>query len=294
MDSNLQMALPTLQDLSAALLNLRQAWPQQWSGMPLVFERACQQLALGSPRKGSSARRWLDFGRAVSEHVEQDGVRRQALGQEPAYHNRLHIADTVVCMTYLLKTSAALNVPGANQPAVMAMALSIMVGHDFRHPGGSNVQPGEFEARAVEDLQPLMADAGLSLAERQAVANCIMATDPVRVKGMHLQVRTQPFDLRHTDCLIVLLQEADIMGSTLPQTAPRLSQSLSTEWSAHNPKAAEALLFPQNRLLFLLHGALFSSPAAGQLGLEAVKLEEVKRIEEKLKSAAEMNHADKN
>jgi hypothetical protein len=291
MDSNLQLAMPTLHDLSAALLNLRQAWPQHWPGMPLVFDSACQQLGLDSSRKGSAARRWLDFGRAVSERVEQDGAWRHAQGQEPAYHNRLHIADTLVCMTYLLKTSAALNVPGANQPAVMAMALSIMVGHDFLHPGGTNGQPGEFEARAVEDLQPLMADAGLSLAERQTVAQAIMATDPVRVKGMHLQVRTQPYDLRQTDCLIVLLQEADITGSTLPQTAPRLSQSLSTEWSAHNPKAAEALLFPQNRMLFLVHGALFSSPAAGQLGLDAVKLEEVKRIEDKLKAQSEANQA---
>ena len=281
--------MPPLQDLSASLLNLRKFWPQQWPGLPLVFDRACQQLGLGSPRKGSSARRWLDFGRAVSEQVEQYGVRRQALGQEPAYHNRLHIADTLVSMTYLLKTSAALNVPGANQPVVMAMALSIMAGHDFLHPGGSNAQPGEFEARAVEGLQPMMADAGLSLAERQTVAHCIMATDPVRVKGLHLQVRTQPFNLRQTDCLVVLLQEADIMASTLPQTALGLSQSLSTEWSAHNPKAAEALLFPQNRMLFLVHGALFSSPAAGQLGLEALKLQEVKRIEEKLKSATEMS-----
>jgi hypothetical protein len=191
----------------------------------------------------------------------------------------------------LLKTSAALNVPGANQPAVMAMALSIMAGHDFLHPGGSNAQPGEFEARAVEGLQPLMANAGLSLAERQTVANCIMATDPLRVKGIHLLVRSQPYDLRQANCLVVLLQEADIMASTLPQTALGLSQSLSIEWSAHKPKAAQELLLPQNRLMFLDHAALFSSPAADQLGLEALKLEEVKRIEEKLKTQSEANQA---
>ena len=281
--------MPSLQDLSAALLNLRKTWPQQWPGVPLVFDRACLQVGLGSPRKGSPARRLLDFGRAVSEQVELDGARRHAQGQEPAYHNRLHIADTLVCMTYLLKTSAALNVPGANQPAVMAMALSIMAGHDFLHPGGSNAQPGEFEARAVEDLQPLMADAGLSSTERQTVANCIMATDPVRVKGMHLQVRTQPYDLRQIDCLIVLLQEADIMASTLPQTAPGLSQSLSVEWSAHKPKAAQELLLPQNRLMFLEHAALFSSPSASRLGLDGVKLRQVRRIERGLKSAAGTN-----
>lgn len=289
MDGIPQQAMPSLQDLSATLLNLRQVWPQPWPGLPLVFDRACQQLSWGSPRQGSAARRLLDFGRAVSVQVEQDGVLRQAQGQEPAYHNRLHIADTLVCMTYLLKTSAALNVPGAREPSVMAMALSIMAGHDFLHPGGSNAQPGEFEARAVEDLQPMMAAAGLSLAERQTVAHCIMATDPVRVKGIHGLVRSQPYDLHQANCLIVLLQEADIMASTLPQTAPGLSQSLSVEWSAHKPKDAEELLLPQNRLLFLEHAALFSSPAASRLGLDAIKLRQVRRIERSLKRAVEKN-----
>jgi hypothetical protein len=58
-----------------------------------------------------------------------------------------------------------------------------------------------------------------------------------------------------------------------------LTQSLSREWAIQNPKAAGDLLLPQNRVLFLEHGALFSSPAAAHLGLEAVKLRQVKRIE---------------
>jgi hypothetical protein len=106
---------------------------------------------------------------------------------------------------------------------------------------------------------------------------------------MHLQVRTQPYDLRQIDCLIVLLQEADIMASTLPQTAPGLSQSLSVEWSAHKPKAAQELLLPQNRLMFLEHAALFSSPSASRLGLDGVKLRQVRRIERGLKSAPGTN-----
>ena len=200
MDDTPFMAMPTLQDLSTALRNLRRPWPNQWPGLPLVFDRACDQLILGSPRRGSHASKLLAFGRAVSVQVEQDGARRHTKGHEPAYHNRLHIADTLVCMTYLLKTSAALNVPGARQPSVMAMALCIMAGHDFLHPGGMNAQPGEFEARAVQDLQPLMVDAGLTLADRQMLDHCIMATDPARVKGFHLQVRTRPFDLERPDC----------------------------------------------------------------------------------------------
>ena len=286
-----ELAVPTLHELSLSLRNLRKTWPHAWPGLPLVFDRASQQLGLGSARKGTVVSRWLAFGRAVSEHVEQDGIQRQAAGHEPAYHNRLHIADTLVCMTYLLKTSAALNVPGARHPAVMAMALCIMVGHDFLHPGGSNAQPGEFEARAVQDLQPLMADAGLTFEDRQILAYCIMATDPTRVKGVHLQVRTRPYDLRQADCLTVLVQEADIMASTLPETSAGLTRSLSIEWAPKKPAAAEALLLPQNRLLFLEHAALFSSPAASCLGLDAVKLRQTRRIERDLKNASEVHYA---
>jgi hypothetical protein len=285
MDAISEMKMPRMQDLSASLRNLRRPWPNHWPGLPIVFDRVGQELGLGNPRKGSAVHRLLGFGRAVSELVEQDGVKRHAQGQEPAYHNRLHIADTLVCMTYLLKTSGALNVKGARKPAVAAMALSIMAGHDFLHPGGSNMQPGELEERAVQDLQPLMAAAGLTLEERQIVKHCIMATDPAQVNGIHLQIRTRPYDLRQTDCLSVLVIEADITASTLPQTALSLTQSLAIEWASQEPKAAEKLLWPQNRLLFLEHTALFSSPAACRLGLNAVKLRQVRRLEHKLQNA---------
>lgn len=281
-DKHSLLAMPNLQQLNLSLRNLRRPWPNQWPGLPLVFERAWHQLDLGTPRPGSRAHSLLAFGRMVVERVELDGAQRHAVGLEPAYHNRLHIADTLVCMTYLIKTSVALRVPGADKPLVAAMALSIMAGHDYLHPGGSNSQPGEFEARAVQDLQPLMSTAGLSEDDRQNMAHCIMATDPARVKGFHLQVRAKRFDLQQSDCLAVLVQEADILASTLPQTSTGLTESLAREWAPKQPEAADKLLLPQNRLLFLEHAALFSSPAARSLGLDAVKLRQVKRIENDL------------
>lgn len=286
MDNTTDMVLPKLQEVSAALLNLRRAWSSHWPGLPLVFDRACEQLDLGSPRKGSATHRLLAFGRQVSEQVEQDGAWRHTQGMEPAYHNRLHIADTLVCMTYLLKSSAALNVPGARKPSIAAMALCIMAGHDFLHPGGSNAQPGEFEARAVQELQPWMAVAGLTPAERQTLEHIIMATDPARVKGFHLRARTEAFDLGQPNCLAVLVQEADILGSTLPQTSAGLTRSLAKEWAPQQSEAANQLLKPQNRLLFLEHAALFSSPAALALGIDAIKHQQVKRIERHLKQRA--------
>jgi hypothetical protein len=275
-------AMPTLTELNAVLGHLRQAWPQKWPGLPLVFERAWQQLALGVPRTGSRAHALLAFGRSVAEQVERDGAQRHAQGQEPAYHNRLHIADTLVCMTYLLKASAYLKVPGARQAPVAALALAIMAGHDFLHPGGTNSQPSEFEARAVHDLRPLMQAAGLVESDQEQLSYCILATDPVRVKSFHLAVRSQAFDLRQRDCLAVLVQEADILASTMPQTQQGLTQALSREWTPTQPKAAEQLLLPQNRLLFLEHAALFSSPAARLLGMDEVKLQQVAQIKKQM------------
>lgn len=280
--SQLAQAHPTLQQLNAALRNLRRPWPHAWPGLPLVYERAWQQLQLATPQAGSRLDRLRAFGRMVVERVEQDGVQRHAQGLEPAYHNRLHIADTLVCMTYLIKASVVMKVAGAGQPPVAAMALAVMAGHDYLHPGGSNARPGEFEAQAVQDLQPLMAQAGLFDEDRENLAHCIMATDPAQVKGFHLKVRSQQFDLRHPDCLAVLVQEADILASTLPQTSTGLTLSLAREWAPKQPEAADKLLLPQNRLLFLEHAALFSSPAARSLGLDAVKLRQVKRIESDL------------
>ncbi|MEK7344224.1 MAG: hypothetical protein AAB176_00895 [Pseudomonadota bacterium] len=276
-------AMPTLSQLTTALRNLRRPWPRAWPGLPLVFERAWHRLDLASPRAGSRAHALRAFGRSVTEQVERDGARRHAQGQEPDYHNRLHIGDTLVCMTYLLLASRFLKVPGADSPPVAALALDIMAGHDFLHPGGSNGHPGEFEARAVQDLQPLLQAAGVTETDGQSLAHCIMATDPTRVKSFHLAVRSQKFDLRQRDCLAVLVQEADILASTLPQTQEALTQALSREWAPTQPQAAGQLLLPKNRLLFLEHAALFSSPAAQLLGLDEVKVRQVAQIESQLR-----------
>lgn len=275
-------AKPTLAGLAISLRNLRRPWPQGWPGLPLVFQRAWQQLDLGRPRPGSRTHAWQVFGHSICAHIEQDGAQRHARHAEPAYHNRLHMADTLVSMTYLLKAAVHAQVPGAASAQLAARALAIMASHDFLHPGGSNSQPAEFETRAVQDLQPWMHRAGLCEEDRQDLAYCILATDPSRVKAFHLDVRSRPFDLRQRDCLAVLVQEADILASTLPQTQEGLTQALSREWASTRPEAAGQLLLPENRLLFLEHAALFSSPAARLLGLDRVKVRQVSQIKNRL------------
>lgn len=279
-------AMPTLMELNAALQNLRRPWPHSWPGLPLVFDRAWQHLDLGRPRSGSRVSALSKLGQMVTQHVENDGSKRHLEGAEPAYHNRLHIADTLVCMTYLIRACRALAIPGAQDSNIGALALVIMAGHDFLHPGGSNTTPSEFEARAVADLQPLIQTAGVNASDRDTLAHCILATDPTRVKAFHVEVRARSFDLTQRDCLAVLVQEADILASTLPKTQEGLTQALSREWAPTQPTAAERLLLPQNRLLFLEHAALFTSPAALGLGLDKVKGRQMSNIKNLLHQAS--------
>jgi hypothetical protein len=274
--------MPTLLELNTSLQNLRRPWPTRWPGLPLVFERCWQELGLAKPRSGSRTHALYLFGQEVVQRVEQDGAERHAQGVEPAYHNRLHTADTLVCMTYLIRACRALGIASAHDAPTGALVLAIMAGHDFLHPGGSNATPSEFEARAVADLQPLMQSAGLRLQDRDILSHCILATDPARVKAFHEDIRTRTFDLGQRDCLAVLVQEADILASTLPKTQEGLTQALSVEWAPTQPTAAERLLLPQNRLLFLEHAALFSSPAALMLGLDKVKGRQMSNIKHRL------------
>lgn len=278
--------MPTLLQLNAALQNLRRPWPSSWPGLPLVFERAWQQLEPGLAHPAARPLALVKFGQAVVRQVEIDGAQRHAQGAEPAYHNRLHVADTLVCMTYLIQACRALDIHGAHLASTAALALAIMAGHDFLHPGGSNSTPSEFEARAVADLQPLMDAARLKQADRDVLSHCILATDPTRVKSFHLEVRSRAFDLGQRDCLAVLVQEADILASTLPKTQQSLTHALSREWAPSQPDAAERLLLPQNRLLFLEHAALFSSPAAKMLGLDKVKGRQMTEIKTRLSQQA--------
>ena len=185
-------------------------------------------------------------------------------------------------MTYLIRACRGLDIASAHNAPIGALALAIMAGHDFLHPGGSNATPSEFEARAVADLQPLMQSAGLYPDDRDVLSHCILATDPTRVKAFHAEVRTRTYELGQRNCLAVLVQEADILASTLPRTQVSLTQALSLEWAPTQPIAAEGLLLPRNRLQFLEHVALFSSPAALILGLDKVKGRQILNLKHRL------------
>lgn len=269
-----------LHSLEKSLANLRQFWPVPWPGLPLVFERCWSQLGHRLDSTDPRLAALIRLGRLITQAIEDDGRRRAEQGAEPEYHNRLHIADTLVCMTHLLlalRQRRLTSVRSAHQEALM---LVIMSGHDFMHPGGRNAFSGQLENLSVQALEPLISASGVSAEDQAQLVACILATDPECVKAQHQKALGQRFDLQDPVWKSVLAQESDIMASTLPQTQQALTEALSREWMPSTPKGvAQGLLQPKGRLGFLEHAALFTSPAAHLLGMNAVRSRQIKSLQ---------------
>lgn len=264
-----------LHSLELTLANLRAEDQQTWPGLPLVFERSWQQLRHSPDSLAPRTQALLRLGQSIAENIEQDGRCRQREGTEPAYHNRRHVADTLVCMTYLLLALRKRRLAGAGVAHLEALMLAVMAGHDYMHPGGNNAYPAQLETLSIQALEPLLQVSGVARQDREDFCACILSTDPKGVKSLHEAMAGRDFDLQELDWKCVLAQEADIMASTLPRTQEALTQALSIEWADSQPEEAAKLLRPGSRLGFLQHAALFTSPAANDLGLNQVKSEQV-------------------
>lgn len=273
--------------LDATLRSLREPWPQAWPGLPLVLERCLQRLGPLAPATRTRAQALVQCALDVAALVERDGRDRMAAGREPEYHNRLHIADTLVCMTHLLLAQRQVDGrDGAGTSLAECIALMVMTGHDYLHTGLINRFPFELETRSLESLRPVMARHGVDARDQEVVTHCILNTDPTQVKAAHQAIAGRTFRLDDQDCLAVMVEEADIMASTLPVTAAAQTQRLVEEWEVANPAAARNLQSPKARLYFLENAALFSTPAARVLGLLEIKGEEIAAIRAALPAQA--------
>jgi hypothetical protein len=265
------------QSLVQSLQNLRAYWPSAWPGLPLVMDRCLWRLG-GVQRPSSRMKSLMALARAIADAVEQDGQNRMREQREPAYHNRLHIADTLVSMTHLLLAQRQSQSKSQALRVSECLALVVMLGHDFLHTGRVNSFPAELESSAVAQLQPLMLAHGVTTGDMDTIGHCILKTEPSGVKQSHILIADRVFDLDDRDCLAVLVAEADILASTLTATGVPLTDMLAKEWSAFNPALGQSLLQPGSRIYFLENAALFSSPAARVLGIQALKQAELSSL----------------
>lgn len=257
--------------LETTLQNLREKWPTNWPGLAVVLNSSLKKLGFIEALKLPPRQKALhDCIFSVVNAIEKDGVLRAKRQQEPRYHNRLHFADTVVALTVMLLNLRKFSGRSLNQQLSHAewLAMLIMVSHDFLHNGQINQFRSEIEALSVKALVPLMKKHKVSAKDQALISAIILKTDPAFVAESHQQIEDQAFDLSDHKCLLVLIQECDILASSLPETGKTLTQQLSEEWADVAPDKSLALLPPAGRLFFLKRMALFSSPASQALGIQ--------------------------
>lgn len=268
--------------LEATLTNLRAKWPDQWPGMGVVVNQALQQLGyvegMALSTQDQALRNCID---SVIEMIEADGKARHAAQQEPSYHNRLHFSDATVCLTALLlnqriASRQALDVPPSHSEWVAMLAI---VSHDFLHTGKINQFPSEIELHSIDALRPHMAQHGVAPEDQELIRELILKTDPSFVPACHEAVQGIEFNINNPKCLTVLIQESDILASSLPGIGNQLTVQLSDEWADVSPERSQSLLGTKSRIFFLRHMALFSSPSSRLLGIQPIIDREIQRLE---------------
>ncbi len=249
--------------LEESLLFLRQAWPGEWPGLPAVFQACCDFLLPMPTPLSLQAQRMLAAGVAVATASEAHWQHQQAC--EPPYHNRLHTADVLTAMALQLGIEARLS--GWPDNDWLTAGLLCAVGHDFMHAGGVNTVPCEIERRSCEQMRPLLTQHAVDAMWQARVEAAILCSDFSLAKQNHLQVQGSPFAWNQA-WLNVLLNEADIMASSLPSHGPALSRSLAQEWAliGFAPHATVATL--AGRQAFL-RSVQFSSASSKVLAVQA-------------------------
>lgn len=246
--------------LCQTLTNLRSRWPHDWPGLPVVLNACLAHRwpdALPSSREATVM---LDTALAMAEHME---ILARTSSYEPHYHNRLHTADALVSLSWLLK---ALDAKGFEVPDDWAACLLLSVtSHDVLHPGGANSRLQEFELQSVERLKRIASFHGVSAHWLDTASFLILHTDPTLVAANHNKVKHCPF-VMNQDWAVVLMNEADILASATQTFGPKLGNALASEWQVRQHPLHSVVGTDAGRLQFL-SSLRFSTPASMALHL---------------------------
>lgn len=259
-----------LSTLVYALRALRRAWPDEWPGLPIVVQSCLDHLCVDRSSRACALR--IDCLDQLARFVEADGAARARAGLELAYHNRLHIADTLVCLAALIRIQQEIET-GARVAAgaLQIEAMIAMVAHDYLHDGTVNRYRGELEARSCAAVDSELMRLRLPVRARARIRRWIMSTDPVVIARQHERIRGLAFSSTQPNCLQALINEADILVSSLPAFARSQTEALVAERITGGIEGAESLLSSDARRQFLERVALFSSDASRRLGLTRLR-----------------------
>ena len=279
------MAMISLIELRETYLNLQLAWPDKWPGLPIIFDQCVNQLGWELSAMSALPQTFSLYhcSKELAEFIEENGKSQFDKNQEPAYHSRLHIADTIVGLTALLlaqRSANDLDVP--TQSHLEMLAMTAMLGHDLMHDGSINTYPEELETKSTHHLRPFLTEQHVPGQDIKLIEKIILMTDPAKVALHHTSIKNIFFDIQVADCLGVLLQEADILASCFEDIGRVRTLFLAKEWSHRFLSKSKLLITRQGRLNFLETNARFSSPASHILGIPEMVTTQIQSIHSSL------------
>ena len=271
---------PGLAEAVGAYRQLRSRWPDDWPGLAAVMRGVVTWLdaPAATACRAEAPRVLID----CAEAVESSGRARARRAGEPAYHNRLHVADALVSMASLIKARRSLlGTPVRGLTRFETICLLTMTVHDFHHPGRCNRGPQEIERMSLARFAPHARRIGLSEPDWALISRLVLLTDPAGVAQVHDQGCRDGAAANASGTraeMALLVTEADVLASALEFPGAELTQSLAKEWQTPHPEMANSLLSEEGRLRFLSAGVRFSSGAADALGVKQVIHEQIASI----------------
>jgi len=263
----LNPALPWDRCLVESLSFIRSSWKSDWHGLPHFLEESIRFLGLDR-QASDSVQAALALARSLSHEIEDLYSHAGPGFAEPAYHSRLHFADTLCCITLQLaieKLAIETEQAGPIDSDWCASACLAALAHDFGHQGKVNTFTSEVEAQTVELLLPKMKAFKLSEAIQGRVTECILMSDFSLAKQNHQKVENAGFSCNQL-WLNAILNESDIMASCLPEFGSEMGRLLSEEWKHIDFPPHVSVGTPQGRMQFL-SSANFSSHSSRVLGI---------------------------
>lgn len=246
--------------LHSSLSYLRHSWSEGWLGLPLILSKCISFLNFSEEITDAEINSLLNAAMCIAHQIELE--KGCGIGtEEPYYHNRLHFADSITCMTLQCHLEALGGV--RRDPTWQAALLLAAISHDFRHPGRTNRFPSDIETASIDALLPFLKSVHLSQLWIERLKIIIMRSDFALVKDNHLRVKDRSFQW-DVDWATVLLNESDIMASATSSFGPSLSHALSAEWAIIHFPAHTTVATEEGRRQFL-STIYFSSDSAKKI-----------------------------
>ena len=248
--STIEKEVHSMHDFLDALVNTK-LW-KSWQLQPNPYQSKI--LTIG-----------LEIDRIASDHIA------------PAYHSKKHMMDVCLMLSYLLmqeegaQKSVLNNSPWMTTLTEKWQLLLAAAAHDLGHPGLMNNTPYELEQQSLDLLGALLMSTGVDLVLAKQILDSIepwvLATDHAQYSA--LLERVSKSELKHVDCLAMLLVEADLASSVLPVRGKLLTDRLSDEWARPYPEKSIALRNQVGYLSFL-NSLKFISPHSSHAGISTI------------------------